>query len=226
MVTLFLAFTSGYLTYIIVNVLLNSPYAAYTEICLENVQKPRHLPAWKMFLLQSPNILHLFALIFAIKLVRLVKSTIIPTNNLYQEPLSTIDINLRSQKENNQTITVVEDTTSLISLASKLKNKFKNIFKIKSSSNESVDKIPIQASIFSSILIFPYVILFILTFAFNLTDEHRGMINRGALTFSSVLRCPLTVVMTYKSKKKTSEDQQQQQQQLELDDFDSGDERF
>jgi hypothetical protein len=221
MVSLFLAFTSGYLTYIIVNVLLNSPYAAYTEICLENVQKPRHLPAWKMFLLQSPNILHLFALIFAIKLVRLVKSTIIPTNNL-----STIDINLRSQKENNQTITVVEDTTSVISLPSKLKNKLKNIFKIKSSSNESVDKIPIQASIFSSILIFPYAILFILTFAFNLTDEHRGMINRGALTFSSVLRCPLTVVMTYKSKKKTSEDQQQQQQQLELDDFDSGDERF
>ena len=222
MLSLFLTFTFGYLSYIAINVLLDSPYAAYTEICLEHFRGPRPVSVWKIFLLQLPNLLHLFGLIFDIKLVKLVKSTIIPTNKLNTEPTPTIDdVNLQNQttqRKNNRTVTFDENPSSQSSPI-----KLSNIFKIYSFNHswDNVEKIPIQASIFSSILIFPYLFIFILTHVFELEDGNRGILNRSALTFSTAIRCPLTVLMTYKSNKRPSQAMEQQ----ELDDFKS-DERF
>ena len=51
-----------------------------------------------------------------------------------------------------------------------------------------VNKIPVRATLLSSIIVFPYLVVYGLSYCLNMTDYNRAVMNRLALTICNALR--------------------------------------
>lgn len=76
------------------------------------------------------------------------------------------------------------------------------VLKIKNFKVESVEKIPVRATLFSAILSLPYVIGLIRSSSNNIYYPERVRNMKIALTMILTIRCPLTVLVTFASNRK------------------------
>jgi hypothetical protein len=67
--------------------------------------------------------------------------------------------------------------------------------------DQKIYNIEPQASILSLVLVTPYIAIFAFSVAYRPPDDVKALLNRSAITFSNVFRCPVTVLMTYKAHK-------------------------
>ena len=66
------------------------------------------------------------------------------------------------------------------------------------------ERIPIRVSIMSSLLVFPFLGVHIAINLFKLDAEHRAYVSWMTLAITNTLRCPLTIILAFKSKAKPS----------------------
>ena len=67
--------------YFTLSAMQNIPIALYVDACAYPDQEPRELSAINTFILQSPNIYNIIAVIVVLQLVRFLKKIILPRNN-------------------------------------------------------------------------------------------------------------------------------------------------
>lgn len=67
---------------------------------------------------------------------------------------------------------------------------------------ESVQKIPIRATVLSALSVVPYILVLVAIFALNLTYVERGIAVRIVFHIVDMIRCPLTTLVTFASNKK------------------------
>jgi len=67
---------------------------------------------------------------------------------------------------------------------------------------EGPEEVPIRVSILSSSLIVPYAILMSICQAMGLSQENRVYVSWISMAIVNTLRCPLTVILAFKSSKK------------------------
>ena len=65
-------------------------------------------------------------------------------------------------------------------------------------------RIPIRVSIMSALLVFPFIIVKAVINGLHLDFEHRTYASWIALAIANTLRCPLTVILAFKSTTKSS----------------------
>jgi hypothetical protein len=80
--------------------------------------------------------------------------------------------------------------------------------------SNSVDKIPIRATVLSALAMVPYTLLLLAVSSSNLTKNQIGLSSKIIMQLQVVFRCPLAAVMAFKFNKKPKPENQPNQRTL------------
>ena len=180
----FLAFGIANLAYLVTSSYMNVPYAINAEICISFKDKPRKMSTWRMIIIQMPNFVNFAALLVDIMLVNFIRKTVLPNNQI---PTVSNDIKNNACQPNQ----LVLEPISLELTPKTLVLKHvppPTALPTRASKVDRAEKIPIQATLLSSILIFPFLFVYILSLVLNMEEYNRAMLIRTAFTLCNALR--------------------------------------
>ena len=199
------------------------PYSLLVETCSR--AKPRTLSPWRIIALIVPNLLNFASLCTDILLVRFLHKTVLPTITLkleksnsnckpepeistsnrqaygHSEP-STCGLSTIEPEGKSANISVVQESapSNLNPETQAQKGWYQ---KLKSwnplSHIQGPERIPIRVSLMSSMLVFPFIGVHLLCTLLRVRTEQRTYASLIGLAVSNTLRCPLTVMMAFKS---------------------------
>jgi hypothetical protein len=187
----FIIYSIGIILYILVNTILESPYAMIVEICVSYQKQPTTLQKWKILTNQIPNFFNFASLLVDIKLVKFLKKTILPVEkSIFEQKHDSSSTSASTENHFNLIPSTIDlKSRRPVNPLSKRDRIISQWFNVSPTEEaESVEKIPVRATILSSLLVFPYLFVYTLSYVLNLTDYHRAVMNRMALTVSNAIR--------------------------------------
>jgi hypothetical protein len=194
---IYIPYTVGSILYFTLSTFHDQPYSLLTELCAR--KEPREVSVWRILILAIPNFFNVMSLISDILLIRFLQRTILPVQSKPQ-------LNMSAEDETNQgkrpDIPKLATSTKITrnrcdqakSLYITLIGNWISTFK-----TDNVGNVPIRVSILSSLLIVPFVAVQVISVAMGVGQEERTYINWIALATTNTLRCPLTVILAFKT---------------------------
>ena len=172
------------MAYLVTSSYFNIPYAINAEVCFSFRDKPRKLSIWRIIIIQLPNLVNFAALVVDIMLVKFIRKTVLPN---YQIPTLSHGINNQECQPNQL---VLETDSHELTPKTLIRNHVQPQVELptKAPKVDRAEKIPIQTTLLSSILVFPFLFIYILSLQLDMSEYHRAILNRTALTFCNAVR--------------------------------------
>jgi hypothetical protein len=180
----------------------DQPYSLTMEACHRT--EPRHLSPLKIIIISVPTMFSVASLTTDILLIRFLHKTILPQSRI------------KPSEGVVPTLSEIEDPQCQHHSGKTGDFRFNSELQLLETHNcncwirnwiaafkmDSAEKVPIRVSFLSSSLIFPYIIVQAISGALGLTPVQRTYVNWIAIAIANTLRCPMTVILAFKSNPK------------------------
>ena len=197
------------ISYFVINTVYDQPYSLLVELCSK--EEPRELKPARILVLTAPNLLNVASLIIDILLIKFLHKKIMPQQ---KSEINMTEQNAIRNETNQGSLNCTEqhgESSGGINLISNsdlqtppsnqtcscwIKN-WISAFNIR-----GPERVPIRVSILSSTLIIPYIAVQTVCKSLGLTQNQRTVISWIGLSTANMLRCPMTVILAFKSNAK------------------------
>ena len=187
-------------SYFFVSTVFDQPYSFLAECCSRS--EHRNLDGWRLIILAVPGCLSVASFCMDILLIRFLRKTILPSKTPPPNIPSVTTTGETFENSTNNDAIHQQPTETRESQTCKcfIKDWISDLIKI-----EGPEKIPIRVSILSSGLMIPNIIANVFIGMFGLSFEQRTYFLWIILAIANTVRCPLTVVMAFKTNSKSTE---------------------